>query len=315
MVPRYVTVTSSRRVVLCLLVIGLSLTGCATSTVAGNGSGTQASTPTPPTPSPTPVPACVTLVPNATPVTSVNNVPGIQLPAGTYSTPATSSGGGAGQYTIATYNVCYAGTEATVDGSPSSTLSMLEQNGWVVNNLFPDPSSFTYLDYCSAGGGSGHSCVNTSGVGTPFTFVSFDKFASHSGGYTTFRLQVATIGAPTCVNDPQYYSGTPKYTLYEDGSTASSSNPTYHFLMPPATRVSTFQGGGTAGSTYTYFCSAGSQSTVVNFLVQAMQNVGWTISSAASAGFSASMGSGPTYRIDVSVSNPNNYYLRIFVPM
>jgi hypothetical protein len=261
------------------------------------------------------VPACVTLVPNATPVTAVNNVPGIQLPAGTYSTPAASSGGGSGQYTIAAYTLCYAGSEAAVDGSPSSTLSTLEQAGWVVNNLFPDPSSFTYLDYCSAGGGSGHSCVNTSGGGTPFTFVSFDQFASHSGGYTTFRLQVATIGAPSCLNDPQYYTGTPKYTLYEDGSTAGSSNPTYHFLMPPATRMSTFQGGGTAGSNYTYFCSAGSQATVVNFLVQAMHNVGWTISSAASAGFSASMGSGPTYRIDVSVSNPNNYYLRIFVPM
>src|SRR5215469_10967615 len=105
MVPRLFT--SSRRVLLCVLVIGLSLAGCATSTVTG----TQASTPIPsPTPSPTAVPACVTLVPSATPVTAVNNVPGIQLPAGTYSTPATNSGGGSGQYTIVTYTLCYAGT-------------------------------------------------------------------------------------------------------------------------------------------------------------------------------------------------------------
>jgi hypothetical protein len=310
MIPRYFS--SSRRVVLCLIVIGLSLAGCATSGV----SGTQTSTPTPsPVPSATPTPPCVTLVPSATPVTSVNNVPGIKLPTGTYGTPATTSGGGSGQYTIATYAMCYAGTEADVDGSPSSTLGNLEQAGWVVNNLFPDSSSFTYLDYCSAGGGSGHTCVNTAGVGNPFTFVSADQFASHSGGYTTFRLQVATIGAPSCLNNSQYYAGTPKYTLYEDGNKATSSNPTYHFLMPPATRVSTFQGGGTAGSTYTYFCSAGTQATVVAFLKLAMQNDGYAISNATASGFSASTGSGPTYRIDVSVSNPNNYYLRIFVPM
>lgn len=261
------------------------------------------------------MPACVALLPNATPVTSVNNVPGITLPAGTYSTPATTTGGGTGQYTIATYTLCYAGTEAAVDASPSSTLSQLEQAGWMVNNLFPDPSSFMYLDYCSAGGGSGHSCVNTSGVGNPFTFVSFDQFASHSSGDTTFRLQVATITAPSCLNDPQYYAGTPKYILYEDGNRAGSSNPTYHFLMPPATRVSTFQGGGTAGSTYTYFCSVGTQATVVAFLKQSMKNDGYTIANASANGFSASTGSGPTYRIDVSVTNPNNYSLRIFVPM
>ena len=85
--------------------------------------------------------------------------------------------------------------------------------------------------------------------------------------------------------------------------------------MPPGTRVSTYQGGGTAGSTYVYYCSAGSQATVVNFLVQAMSNVGWTISSAVLAGFTARYGSGPTYQIDVAVQNPNNYSLRVFVPM
>ena len=128
-------------------------------------------------------------------------------------------------------------------------------------------------------------------------------------------MQVARIAAPACLQNAQYYSGTPKYTLYEDGSKASSSNSTYHFLMPPGTRDSTFQGGGTPGSTYVYFCSAGTQATVVAFLKQAMQNDGYTISSASASGFSAATGSSPTYRIDVSVSSPHNYYLRVFVPM
>jgi hypothetical protein len=250
-------------------------------------------------------------VPGSAPVTSISGVPGIQLPAGTYGSAGTQSGGGSGQYTITTYTLCFPGGEAAIDGGSSSTLGHLEQTGWVPNNLFPDPTNFAYLDYCS----NQHLCVNSAGSGSPFTFVGFDQYATQSGGYTTARLQVGTIAAPTCLNDPQYYAGTPNYTIYEDGNKAGSSNPTYHFLMPPGTRVSTFQGGGTAGSTYAYFCSAGTQATVIGFLKQAMQNDGYTFTNVSASGFSASTGTSPTYRIDVSVANPNNYYLRVFVPM
>ncbi|HKT36875.1 MAG TPA: hypothetical protein VJR48_00800, partial [Ktedonobacterales bacterium] len=159
-----------------------------------------------------------------------------------------------------------------------------------------------------------HICVNSSGSGAPFTFVGFDEYTSHSGGYMTVRLEVAKIAAPSCLNDAQYYSGTPKYTLYEDGNAATSSSPTYHFLMPPATRVSTYLGGGTAGSTYVYFCSAGTKATIVAFLKNAMQNDGYAVSNVTASGFSATTGSGPTHQVDVSVSSASNYYLRVFVP-
>jgi hypothetical protein len=300
-----------------LIALGLSLAGCAGSTVTviQGGTPTTAATATP-TPSPTPTPACVQLVAGATPASGVTNMPGIQLPSGTYISAATTGGGGSGQYSDAIYTLCFHGSESAIDGGPfnppSSTIGhLVHDSGWIANNLFPDPSNFSYLDYCSAP----QLCVNTSGSPNPFTFAGFSQYASHSGGYTTFTLKVATIAAPTCLNDAQYYSGTPKYTLYEDGSSASSSNPTYHFQMPPATRVSTYKGGGTAGSTYAYFCSAGTQATVVSSLKQSMQNDGYAISGASASGFSASVGSGPTYQVDVSVSNPNNYYLRIFVPM
>ncbi|HLY30581.1 MAG TPA: hypothetical protein VKQ36_06110, partial [Ktedonobacterales bacterium] len=87
-----------------------------------------------------------------------------------------------------------------------------------------------------------------------------------------------------------------------------------HFLMPPGTRLSSYLGGGTAGSTYAYYCSAGTQSSVVNFLKQAMQNDGWTISDATASGFNATIVDTYTYQITVSVQNTNNYYLRVFVP-
>ncbi len=295
-------------------VIVLALAGCSSPAGAHNS--------TPPTSTPaataTPLPPCAQLVPGATLFQGVSGVSGLQVPSGTYISAATATGGGQGQYTVQSYTMCFPGAESAIDGgiltqsaTPTSTIGYLVHVGWTPNNLFPDPTNFAYLDSCS----SGHTCVNDAGTANPFTFVGVDQFAGHSGGYTTFRLQVATIAAPSCLNDPQYYAGMPKYTLYEDGNNASSSNPTYHFLMPPGTRVSTFQGGGTAGSTYVYFCSAGTQATVVSFLEQAMQNDGYAISNASASGFSATTGSNPSYRVDVSVQNPNNYYLRVFIPM
>src|SRR6185437_11414933 len=261
----------------------------------------------------TPIPECVQLDPGATPFTGITGVSGLTLPAGAYISSPNNTGGGEGEYRIATYTVCFQGDAAAISGaSAGATFTQLQAAGWTFDNLFPDPSNFSYIDYCS----NSHNCFNTSGTSTPFTFIGFQQYATPAAGYTTFTLQVATIAAPTCVNDPTYYTGTPKYALYYDSNVASSSaNPQNHFLMPPGTRVSTYQGGGTAGSTYVYYCSAGSQATVVNFLVQAMSNVGWTISSAASAGFTATYGSGPTYQIVVAVQNPNNYYLRVFAPM
>lgn len=304
--------------IICLLTIAVA--GCSSNASATHGGSSSPSTTkgSGPTATATPQAACTQLAPGSTPFQSLSGVTGVQFPAGTYISAASASGGGAGEYTVQTYTVCFQGQETAIDGgvltqsaTPSSTLGYLVHGGWLPNNLFPDPSNFAYLDACS----SGHTCVNDPGSPNPFTFFGVDQFASHTGGYTTFRLQVASIAAPSCLNDPQYYSGTAKYTLYEDGNSASSSNPTYHFQMPPGTRVSTFQGGGTAGSTYVYFCSNGTQASVVGFLSQSMQNAGYSVTALTASGFNAALGSGPTYNITVLVQNTNNYYLRVFRPM
>ena len=288
-----------------LLLAGCSSTASTSTTPGGSGTATAGATATP-------VPPCTQFVPGATPFSSVSGVSGLQLPTGSYISTGTTSGGGTGQYSVTTYTACFQGSESAIDGGGSSTFSHLAQSGWKQNNLFPDPSNFSYIDYCS----NAHECFNSSGSPNPFTFVGFEQYASQSGGYTTFRLQVATITAPTCLNDPNYYSGAPKYTIYYDGNSASSNNNNYHFLMPPGTRVSTYQGGGTAGSTYVYYCSAGSQSTIVSFLKQSMQNIGWAISNPSASGFTATIGTSPQmYTITVEVQNPNNYDLRVFVPM
>ena len=294
-----------------LLIAAVALLGCTvTSTVTITATHPPTATPLPP---------CVQLVPGSAPYAAISGVAGVQLPAGTYVSAATSSGGGAGQYDVQTYTLCFQGTQSDINGgnllpsgAATSTIGHLVHSGWTLNNLFPDPTNFAYLDYCSAA----HNCLNADGSPDPYRFVGFDHYASHSGGYTTFQLQVATIAAPTCLSDPSYYSGTPTYRLFDDGNGASSSGqPQFHFQFPPATRVSTFMGGGTAGSTYVYYCSTGTQATVVSFLSASMHNVGWAISSSSASGFTAMFGTGPTWRIDVNVQNPNNYYLRAFVPM
>jgi hypothetical protein len=100
---------------------------------------------------------------------------------------------------VTTYTVCFQGSEAAIDGPSGSTLAKLVQASWSLNNLFPDPGNHAYLDYCSTSRNStSRNCVNDGSTSSPFTF---DQYASHSGGYTTFRVQVATLGAPACLND------------------------------------------------------------------------------------------------------------------
>lgn len=297
--------------------LAVSLAGCSVGAGSGGASAGATATALPsPTATATPQPQCVVMLSGGSPspFNGLASAPGLTMPTGTYITTAASSGGGAGAYSVKSYTLCFQGTESQIDGPYGSTIAHLTQSGWTPNNLFPDPANDAYLDYCS----NAHNCLNTSGSPNPFTFVGFHDYVNHPGNVVTFQLQVATIAAPTCVNDPQYYAGTPKYTLFYDGSSASSSgsNPQNHFQMPPGTRVSTFQGGGTAGSTYVYFCSAGTQNSVVGFLTQAMSNDGWAISAASASGFTATQSSGGrTYTIAVVVQNPNNYYLRVFVPM
>jgi hypothetical protein len=293
--------------------LAVSLASCSVGGASGGASsGALAS----PTATATAQPPCAVMLSGGSPApfNGLASAPALTMPAGTYITTAASSGGGAGAYSVQSYTLCFQGTESQIAGPSGSTIAQLTQSGWTFNNLFPDPSNDAYLDYCS----NAHNCLNTSGSPDPFTFVGFNNYVNHPGNVVTFQLQVATITAPTCVNDPQYYAGTPKYTLYYDGSSAGSSGgaPQNHFQMPPGTRVSTFQGGGTAGSTYVYFCSAGTQNSVVGFLTQAMSNDGWTISAASASGFTATQSSGGrTYTIAVVVQSPSNYYLRVFVPM
>lgn len=165
-----------------LAALVLAFAGCGATTVTIiQGGSTPAATATPQSP-------CVALVPGAAPFSGLGSVPGMQMPTGTYISAAATSGGNAGQYSIKTYQLCFQGSESAIDGT-SSTISGLAQSGWKRNNLFPDPSNASYLDYCS----NAHQCLNTSGSSKPFSFVGFDQFASHSGGYAPANALLSSV--------------------------------------------------------------------------------------------------------------------------
>ncbi len=120
------------------------LASCAS--VSGGTSGTdQAPTVTA---TATPIPECVQLSPGATPFAGIDGVSGLALPAGAYITAPNYTGGGAGEYRIATYIVCFQGDQTAITGAPASaTFTQLQAAGWKFDNLFPDPTNFSYIDY------------------------------------------------------------------------------------------------------------------------------------------------------------------------
>lgn len=268
-------------------------------------------------PTATPVPACAQLPGGATPFYGLAAVPDLTLPVGSYIGAPVTTGGREGQYTVQSYTVCFPGDESAIDGdlyqppaNPTSALGKLERHGWTHNNLFPDDYTIAALENCTVT----LKCLNNAGTPNPFTFLSVDKFTAQPGGATTFQLQVATIDQPACLNNPTYYSGTPQYSLYEEGNDFNTMTPTYYFQMPPATRMSNHVDSA-SGSTVKYFCSAGSQATVVNFMVGALGTESWTLSDITASGFVATKGTSPAfYEIDVNVPSANNYSLRFYPP-
>src|SRR5579885_1612866 len=137
-----------------IVILAVALAACGPTLTPGGGEAITTPTTVPPTA--TPQPPCAQYVAGSKPFQSLSGVSGIQLPSGTYISGPTTSGGGSGQYTVATYTLCFQGSESAIDGgslSPTgtatSTIGHLVHHNWTLNNLFPDPTNYAYLDYCS----------------------------------------------------------------------------------------------------------------------------------------------------------------------
>ncbi len=119
------------------------------------------------------------------------------------------------------------------------------------------------------------------------------------------------VPAPSC--DAATFGDTSNdaWIIYQDNNDHGSGYE--HFLLPPATLYPVHYGGGTAGSTYFPFCSAGTPATIIAFLQTSMTAAGWTLSGVTASGFSGQYPITGGHRgVSVQVTSSQLWYIRVF---
>lgn len=292
----------------------LLMAACGSSTASTPGEGSTTSTAPTATatnapPTATPTPSCATALPGAGTPTLPSSFSTMPMPGGSVATAPTTSGGSTGQYTVYTLDVCYQGTLDEVNGpfsGHSSVLAQLLGMGWGIGpGAFPD--DLQKLTACA----TGRLCLTDNGLNpAPPHLASFENLHDTGGGFITYHLKLAQV-TPTPACDPAHFTGSATYNYFFDGHDMGSGYG--HFQLPPATRPSSDMGGGTAGSTYIGFCSAGTPATIIAFLQASMTAAGWSISNVSASGFTALYPvTGGHHETDIMVTAANYWLVRDF---
>ena len=241
-------------------------------------------------------PTAAATSPTATPLpTACVQLPNIELPAGAVATAPTTSGGDAGEFSLATYNVCVPDTTADLTVAsgkgPKPFLTLLLFSGWEAIGTFPGDGRiqsdcgkakcFSHLD--------------------DQRYLAVDSVKALANGLVTFRLRHATP-PPGPVCDPGAFPDT-SYQL------ASDQGNGVLIPLPPLSRVG--KGQGAAGSTYIPVCSAGTPASINAFFQQAAPIYGWLPGSNGASSWQQTKG-GHTYGFAVTpVADATNWTLRI----
>lgn len=278
------------------LVALLALAGCATSS-SGTSEQPAIATATSTTAAPTATSAPTTCaqVPGFAGAGALS-LPNMELPAGAVAASPTTSGGGTGQFSIASYTVCVPNntTSLTVmtGKGPEPFLTLVLFYGWGPIGTFPTNGQV------QAGCG-GAKCFNKT---DEMRFLAVDQVTALSNGLVTFRLRHATPPpAPAC-NGTDFPDTT--YHLAEDEGSG------VFIPLPPLSREG--MGQGAAGSTYIPICSAGTPASINAFFQQAAPAYGWQ-PGLYGAGSWQQVKSGRTYSFSVTgVTSATNWTLRIF---
>jgi hypothetical protein len=297
--PRYVArILSSCSFV--ILPILFALTGCVpvgsvssrspVSSSAASASPTAAAT----SPTATPLPTACAQLPRFASASALT-LPNIELPAGAVATAPTTSGGDAGEFSLATYNVCVPDTTADLTVAsgkgPKPFLTLLLFSGWEAIGTFPgdgriqsdcgEAKCFSHLD--------------------DQRYLAVDSVKALGNGLVTFRMRHATP-PPGPVCDPGAFPDT-SYQL------ASDQGNGVLIPLPPLSRVG--KGQGAAGSTYIPVCSAGTPASINAFFQQAAPIYGWLPGSNGASSWQQTKG-GHTYGFAVTpVADATNWTLRI----
>ncbi len=205
---------------------------------------------------------CASVLPGGTAPTITN----VLLPSGTVMTAPATTGGGAGQFTVNTYQGCAPNNTTALDitGGHGTLAFVAAQQfaGWQTSNSFPFDGQ--RQSTCNA-----QSCLANSTTATMPSYLALDQVANRGGGTITFRLRVASPPpAPSCGSgfSSGYYYKIPapnfsQTTLYND------------LPLPPLTQIEPNDSAGHVGYS---LCSAGTTTSIASFLQAELPPLGWS---------------------------------------
>lgn len=229
---------------------------------------------------PAPV-SCSAALPGAGPASAGSSFTDLPMPANSVSTPlAQSGGGGAGQFTLYTLQLCTSGSSPT---SINAFFAGITAQGWLHSTTFPADGSFQ------------SNCTNSDCWAKDVRYVSLQEPISDlGGGIERYQLTLATAPpAPNCDNQGSTFSTGYYYKLPDPGY--KSTNVYANIPLPPLSRiVPDDASGGVRGYG---ICSAGTVASITSFMNTQLTASGWS-----TTGGGNWVKSG--YSLTVSVSSP-----------
>lgn len=222
----------------------------------------------------------------------------VEFPAGAVAAVPTTSGGDAGEFSLATYTVCVPDTTADLTVAsgkgPKPFLTLLLFSGWEAIGTFPGDGRIQ----SDCGGAKCFALPDDQ------RYLAVDPVKALGNGLVTFHLRYATP-PPGPVCDPGAFPDT-SYQLVSDQGDGVL------IPLPPLSRVG--KGQGAAGSTYVAICSAGTPASINAFFQQAAPIYGWVPASNGASSWQQTKG-GHTYGFAVTpVADAANWTLRIIHP-
>jgi hypothetical protein len=268
-----------------LLTLTAALSACAGITTGGEGSSPTA-TVAPTTTVVATTCAQVSGFSGATPV----NIANTQFPTDTVVIAPTSTGGGAGQFTVKDYYGCAPNTDTSLTvqtgKGPEPFMHLQEFYGWTPSSTFPNDGEMQTA--CAA-----NSCLD---FGQEHSrFLSVTNATALPNKLVTFHLRVTTApAAPSCGSNFTN-SSLKGYQL-----TAAFNTP-----LPPLTLgVPDDASGGVRGED---LCGPGTVASITAFMHKALPAAGWTKGSSAQCIFSAQCWTKASDAISWQVTDPKSW--------
>jgi hypothetical protein len=266
-----------------LLTLTAALAACAVTSTGGSSPTATAA------PTNTPVATTCAQVAGFSGATPVN-IPDTEFPNDTIVTAPTTTGGGAGQFTVKEYMGCAPNTDTSLTvqsgKGPKPFFDLQQFYGWAPSTTFPVDGEVQTA--CAA-----NSCLD---FGEEHSrFLSVTNAIALPNNLVTFHLRVTTApAAPSCDSN---FANSP-LTGYQLTSF-------FNAPLPPLTRaVPDNASGGLRGMD---LCGPGTITSISGFMTRALSEAGWTKGSSSQCIFSAQCWTKGSDAISWQVTDPKSW--------